>query len=456
MSKILIVGAGVTGAAIHHFLRSLAPASSVMPSIVLWEASSELGGRMSTDHHKALHCDLGAQYITKNSAECDDVYDHLLQKRVFALLDNTAVSGMRADHQVGTHYIAPQGTSSIVAALAEGAEVVYNKRLTGIDLDLATKKIVASSTRTGAGAGGGGGAQEREEFDVVVLSMLAPQVAAVQGNFLAFQPPPLQTEAELDLAGRLRRVRYSSRFALAAYYALSTEEKKAVQESVPWKAKYVFDDEVLRFVSMENFKYVQAQGSPSKRARVEVQVGVGAGVGAAEVGANDGNGNGNTDGDGDLEGLAVLMHTSVPFGLAQPEALRGEAAAVPAVEEQILQSLGRTLPALAVYDSKRVKTRLLGWEQSQISRGFYHVDAPKGAPPAPLGAPALVISKEALATLEGAGSAGATVGATAGATATISGGSPGIVLAGDAFTESNFEGCMRSARAAAHIVMGLP
>lgn len=41
------------------------------------------------------------------------------------------------------------------------------------------------------------------------------------------------------------------RYALAVYFDGKAE---TVMSTVPWRAKYVFDDDIIRYVSIENYK----------------------------------------------------------------------------------------------------------------------------------------------------------------------------------------------------------
>ena len=72
-SRVLVVGAGLTGALVSRSLRRLLPASS---RVVVWEAADSVGGRMRCERHGASLTDVGAQYITPtgdNSDLCDEL-----------------------------------------------------------------------------------------------------------------------------------------------------------------------------------------------------------------------------------------------------------------------------------------------------------------------------------------------------------------------------------------------
>lgn len=211
--------------------------------------------------------------------------------------------------------------------------------------------------------------------------------------------------------------------------------------SVPWGAKYVLDDDIVRYVSLENFKYDQDLStnntSPAQQRHV----------------------------------ISVLVHTSVPFGLAHKDVLRrctvgsevAEGTTADAMQhpdtqsviDAILQSVVQPQMLPALVHCTPSKVQLVGWENSQVttsyhagaadqvgldtSRGVVGSTAQQGLPitDAP---PALVLTVD-----------------TNGSTMLMGNesqqhGSPLLVLAGDAFTESNFDGCLTSARFAAQAV----
>ena len=228
------------------------------------------------------------------------------------------------------------------------------------------------------------------------------------------------------------------------------------------------DDDVVRYVSIENFKYeneINAAGSHAASHDAE-----------------------------ERHILSILVHTSVPFGLTHPEVLKHcspqsqGGARVPAdaaleagkksVIDTILQHLTgpSALPALSTYTP--VHMRLVGWEQSQVSRGFHSAEAEKAAERSadnsrgvltgPRGdqPPAVLLSTQAPRSAGFIDADGEVVSggesiheADGGAVLRVitqdSSPAPGplLVLAGDAFTESNFDGCVKSGRFAAQAVM---
>ena len=70
--KILLIGAGPTGALVAYNLKKLSKKLSCPIEVHLWEKSRGTGGRFSTSRSsKDAKCtaDLGAQYLTQNASK---------------------------------------------------------------------------------------------------------------------------------------------------------------------------------------------------------------------------------------------------------------------------------------------------------------------------------------------------------------------------------------------------
>ena len=205
MARVLIVGSGLTGSVVKHYLCGwLAGAAAHQNawSITTWEAESASGGRMQNDFFIGPHrCDLGAQYISQNiSGELQyyDIYDFLRDEGSFSLLKNNAlVSGMRPEHQDGQHFIATSGTSNIPTALAPQTNIQFEKKLVSLAYDEGTSKLLATAENNDVA----------QAFDAIVLTMPTPQLLQVL-HPVAEQPTKLLPNSLLE---RLQRVRYSSR-----------------------------------------------------------------------------------------------------------------------------------------------------------------------------------------------------------------------------------------------------
>jgi renalase len=228
-------------------------------------------------------------------------------------------------------------------------------------------------------------------FDAVVLTCPVPQVLALDGDVGA-----LLEGAEI-LPG-LRAVAYSSRYSLVLYFGPG--DWAAVSRALPYAGRYVgrAENEVLRYVSYDSRKRGVAGAAAGDEA-------AGAGAGA------------------DAEACpSVVIHTSVEFGAMYLET------APALVEPVILEHVRRLLPDLPT----PVETKCHRWRYSQVTRGY--------AGPVPF------------AALAGAPADACAGGDAPPARAVLAVDDPPLVLAGDAFTASNFDGCAESAAAAADLL----
>mmetsp|Transcript_22585 Transcript_22585/g.32778 ORF Transcript_22585/g.32778 Transcript_22585/m.32778 type:complete len:222 (-) Transcript_22585:193-858(-) len=196
---------------------------------------------------------------------------------------------------------------------------------------------------------------------------------------------------------QLETVQYSSRWACAAYFGpaaweavlaasgappggpsppSSSDSCPAAPEGRGWVSKYVEGDDVLRYVSLEQLK------------------------------------NGKDVRKGE-EGPAVLLHTSVPFGLNTVDKAFPDD--WPEIEAVILSALDRVIPGLPA----PLQTKLLKWRYSQVYKGYKGDDG---------GVLLGGQMKNGVFSF------------------------PPLILAGDAFSESTFEGCYASAYKASQLV----
>uniref|UniRef100_A0A8C4X009 Renalase, FAD-dependent amine oxidase n=1 Tax=Eptatretus burgeri TaxID=7764 RepID=A0A8C4X009_EPTBU len=224
MGRVLVLGAGLTGALCCAMLRS--------PSlqVTVWEKEREAGGRMSNTHWESQIADLGAQYITRmpgTRQAHQGYYTELLEAGVLKPLEGL-VEGMK-NMELGTkHFVAPRGSSSIVNYFLEqsDANVKFGCHVTHVLLRDGELEVW---TQNGA----------HDYFDTVILSVPTPQILLLQGDLA--KSIPTQRSA-------LQKVRYSSRFALVLFYNAGQEL------GVPWVMKYVTDSPIICFLSLDNRK----------------------------------------------------------------------------------------------------------------------------------------------------------------------------------------------------------
>ncbi|CAB1311899.1 unnamed protein product [Coregonus sp. 'balchen'] len=172
MSRVLIVGAGLTGSLCACLLRREMPNKVV----VVWDKSRGAGGRMSTSRSPSdASCivDLGAQYITATPYYAQmhhNFYEELLAHGVLKPLVSS-VEGEVMKEGGQKNYVSPTGVSSIVKHFLKqsGAEVFFDHHVTHIYQKGASWEVCRK-----------GGAPE--QFDAVVLTMPVPQILQLQGD----------------------------------------------------------------------------------------------------------------------------------------------------------------------------------------------------------------------------------------------------------------------------------
>ncbi|XP_078659916.1 renalase-like isoform X2 [Branchiostoma floridae x Branchiostoma belcheri] len=333
MVRVLIVGAGLTGAVSACLLRRELQKTA---SIVVWDKARGAGGRMSTSRcpeDQRCTADLGAQYVsaTPDYAKAHaSFYEALLTTGVLRPL-SVPVEGDRSDPAT-RHYVAPSGISSVVKHFLQqaDAEVHFGHQVSEIRAEQSGGTWhVAAQNGTEA------------EFDAVVLTMPVPQILGLAGVKTLLETQPAQLS-------QLQQASYSSRYALALYFSPGTSL------DVPWAAKYVTEDPCVRFLSVDSRKR---------------------GLDDPEVGP------------------ALVVHTGVPFGLNHIDQTLSE------VQPIIMQHLQNVLPGLP----EPLSIKCQKWRYSQVHQPV------SGSPGS------LVVSRQ-----------------------------PPLVLGGDAFTHSNFDGCIES------------
>ncbi|XP_055031548.1 renalase isoform X3 [Misgurnus anguillicaudatus] len=174
MSRVLIVGAGLTGSICACLLRRELPNKV---NIVVWDKSRGAGGRMSTSRSQSnpsCTVDLGAQYISATPYYArihSSFYEELLAQDILKPLV-APVEGMMLKDDGIVNYVTPRGVSSIVKHYlnkSAGAEVLYNRQVTHIYRKDAGWEVCPNEGTP-------------EQFDIVVLTMPVPQILQLQGD----------------------------------------------------------------------------------------------------------------------------------------------------------------------------------------------------------------------------------------------------------------------------------
>ncbi|XP_022598903.1 renalase isoform X1 [Seriola dumerili] len=331
MSRVLIVGAGLTGSLCACLLRRELQSKV---QIVVWDKARGSGGRMSTSRSpdpSSHSADLGAQYITATPAYAQShhsFYSELLSAGVLQPLLGQ-VEGLKQKDD-SKNYTTPLGMCSVVKHfLSEsGADLFFECHVTGLYRRGASWEV---QRKVG----------DSETFDAVVLTMPVPQILQLQGDVGHF--------LSLHQKQQLERVVYSSRFALALFFP-----PDAVL-SFSWAARYITDNSCICYIAVDARKR-------------------------------------NADAPG--FGPSLVIHTSVPFGLEHLERDKED------VQPIILQELHKLLPGLP----QPISIKCQKWRYSQVLTSVQ--DCPGHM---------TVLDR------------------------------PLLVCGGDAFSHSNFDGCVESA-----------
>ena len=210
---ILIIGGGLTGAAVGRALCRSMP----VDNIVVWEASEGIGGRFATERPMSGGaCDTGAQYVTvtDDSAVAEEnaaLYEELLGKGTLAPMAGR-IEGKRAADGGGKNYVAPNGLSSIVSHLFSSCEL------------RPTCSRRAVSLRRGKLEAGGGWEVRAADghtqvFSGVVLTQPVPEMLYLLDTGEAGE----WLDAPAEAADQLKRtdltaLQYSSRYALSLFF----------------------------------------------------------------------------------------------------------------------------------------------------------------------------------------------------------------------------------------------
>nr|XP_030131594.3 renalase isoform X3 [Taeniopygia guttata] len=173
MARVLVVGAGLTGAA-GAALLSGAPRGRVS----IWDKARGAGGRMSTTRADRGSADLGAQFVTCEPEMAGprlSFYEELVTQGILMPL-TAPVEGMVV-RDGSRNYVAPQGISSVVKYFLQqsGADVSYEQHVTHISLRDGRWEV---SRKAGP----------PEQFDVVILTMPVPQILQLQGDIVNKSP----------------------------------------------------------------------------------------------------------------------------------------------------------------------------------------------------------------------------------------------------------------------------
>ena len=136
-ARVLIVGAGLTGALTARRLRQQLP----LAHLVIWDAAPAAGGRMRCERALGALTDSGAQYVTQvvssEGAVANRAVHEELQEQGLLVRVTGAVEGTRAADGAGASYVCPEGLDALVSAIISraSATLVCGRRAERIGLD---------------------------------------------------------------------------------------------------------------------------------------------------------------------------------------------------------------------------------------------------------------------------------------------------------------------------------
>uniref|UniRef100_A0A8C8SDA0 Renalase, FAD dependent amine oxidase n=1 Tax=Pelusios castaneus TaxID=367368 RepID=A0A8C8SDA0_9SAUR len=302
--------------------------------VVLWDKARGAGGRMATSRspeNPRCTADLGAQYITLRTAHAQKHESFYKELLTHGVLKPlTAPVKGMVIEEGSRNFVTPQGISSIVKHYLTESGAEVFYEHHVTHIYLRGGKWEVCK-KTGS----------PEQFDIVVLTIPVPQILQLQGDIVN-----IIKESQKQ---QLESVSYSSRYALGLFYEAGT------WIDVPWAAQYITNNPCIRFISIDN-----------KKRNIE----------SSEFGPS------------------VVVHTSVPFGIAHLEWDMEK------VQQIILDQLENIMPGLP----KPASIKCQKWRYSQVTKAIPHCP----------GQMTLHIK-------------------------------PSLVCGGDGFTHSNFDGCIDSA-----------
>lgn len=273
--------------------------------------------------------DVGAQFITTDRTQqrrFSSFYDFMFASKLLVPM-KASVQNLKLQPDT-LNYVAPHGFKSCVAALLREArcEPEFERPLVSLE-QKGTRWLAASGANSKSGKDENG-----KLFDAVVTTMPVPELLKVRG-FAEL------ARRDASLNSTLERVSYKPRFAIAFFYdaaaaqrimqVLEEKEKNvAEKQNAAWAAKFFYDNDAIRYVSLD----------PLRR-----------GVDRMTI---------------EQQGCALVVHTTVPFGVRHAEETEADALKI-ALEYMrgLLLAENLTLP-------EPVEVRCLRYSYSQAHQFF--------------------------------------------------------------------------------------
>jgi predicted NAD/FAD-dependent oxidoreductase len=261
MPKLLIAGCGLTGVMTRWFIKAALPSQSFLIEQVDKDFPGNAGRlfthQLRSEERLIGQADVGGQYLTLYKDSFRDIFQHLQEENVLKPFDPNSgiINGIKSDYLHLPHFVAPQGMSSIVTSLLKDEKdaIFYEQEIKSINIEENGLFSVIFEVR--------GELETRQDYEGIVLAIPAPAAMKIDGNWKEF----LENDSNVFLSRKncskkeilnsLSKVEYSSRFATVFYFAIPRNLYEEFLSKNQFSSKYVFNDEKIRFLSVENFKY---------------------------------------------------------------------------------------------------------------------------------------------------------------------------------------------------------
>ncbi|CAH0473557.1 unnamed protein product [Peronospora belbahrii] len=239
MKKTLIIGGGMTGAALARLLHEAQISAQYVSHIVIWDRNSIFGGRAmarSLVKQRDVYVDMGAQYWTPQSEMNTDLCQNMIQSGQLVPFAEKEIAQDPYRGIAKAHFICSdrKGFRHVVEYLLEETQARLSTHLESF------KVLDANQIQVKTSKG------EKEIVNELVLTCPIPNVLSILKKSTTFHVAP-------NILQALEDVKYSQRFAAA--YVFDNTASLAVQE-FGWTAKYVSRDEsdIIRFLCWDHLK----------------------------------------------------------------------------------------------------------------------------------------------------------------------------------------------------------
>ena len=166
MTKMAIIGAGLSGLSTAHFLKDHA-------EITLFEKACDVGGRISTRRAEPYFFDHGAQYFTARTKAFQDFIQPLINQGIierwsarYVKFDSDQIIERKNWIDDEPRYVGVPGMNNIAKYMAEGLNINVNTRIVSLQPGDAWQLIDESG-------------QLYRDFDWVISTAPSPQTAKI-------------------------------------------------------------------------------------------------------------------------------------------------------------------------------------------------------------------------------------------------------------------------------------